>query len=83
MIKVKICLGTACYILGGAELISLKEHFTKEELKNISIEVETCIGICKNENAKPPYVFINNEIFENAELLMIVSEIKNLLNNKE
>ncbi len=83
MIKVKICLGTACYVLGGTEFTQLQDCFTEKELKNISFEISTCMDLCKLDNAKPPYVIINDELFENADKLLIIAEIKNILKEIE
>lgn len=47
-ILVRICSGTACYILGGAKLLTLQDYLTEEELKEVVIEGSPVWDFAKN-----------------------------------
>ncbi len=59
MIKVKICCGTSCYIMGSSELISM------DVLKQQSIDLQgsTCMNLCKEGDKRPPYITIDDETY--------------------
>lgn len=80
-LKVEICVGTTCYLLGASELQNL-ESFIPEELKSkVDICGVTCLELCKNENyGKAPFVRINEQdIIKNATVNKVVEEIKKRL----
>jgi len=79
-IKVKICLGTACYVMGGMDLMNIKEHLTQEEQEQVEISASTCLDYCKGEKSKPPYVVVNNKVYDNMDLYKLLKLIRNLLN---
>jgi len=79
MINVKICMGTACYIMGSAELLNFKEELTEEEMSLVKIEGSTCLGICNGYNPATPYAVINGDIIENATVDTLIEKVKELL----
>jgi len=79
MIKVKICVGTACYIMGGAELMSIQEHLSDEEKKQVSIEGSTCLGLCKEYNPSTPYAMIDDEVLPSATVDTLLDAIQKKL----
>lgn len=75
-IKVEICVGTTCHILGSSELQDI-EDFIPEELKD-SVEISgvPCLGACKNNNfGSAPFVRINGRIVGSANIHSIIEEI--------
>jgi len=83
MITVKICVGTACYIMGGANLLGIKDELTTEELEQINIEGSNCLGLCKGYNPATPYVMINDEVIEEASQEIILMKLRSMLSSKE
>jgi iron-hydrogenase subunit alpha len=80
-LKIEICVGTTCYLLGASELQSL-ENFIPEKLRSkVDICGVTCLELCKNENyGKAPFVRINEQdIITNATINKVVEEIKKRL----
>lgn len=73
-VKVEICIGTPCYLMGARELIDevqkmKKEYEDKIELKSLHCIEERC--------EKAPIVKINGEIYEEVtydKLQKIVKE---------
>jgi len=73
--KITICTGTACYVLGGANLLEL-EDFLPDELKSkVEVVGSACLGMCKNASpdSKPPFVKVGNEVIHSATVQKIIS----------
>ena len=62
MVKIKICCGTSCYIMGASELITLDNYN-----KNL-VEVEgcTCMNLCKDGDKRPPYVTVDGMVYSSV-----------------
>ncbi len=80
-IKVTICSGTACFVMGSSDILLLEEKLP-EHLKNIvEIDGATCLGYCKDlSNGKAPFVVINGEIISAATLPMVLNKIEEIAN---
>jgi len=76
-ISVKICCGTYCHVMGGADLQMPEEIIPAHLLKDTDFRYSTCMGRCR-EQAKPPYAEINGTIMEEASKEKIVTELENI-----
>jgi NADH:ubiquinone oxidoreductase subunit E len=79
---VTICTGTACFVMGGSELLLLEEQLP-DDLKNITeIEGSPCIAVCKqaeygkNQSDHAPFVLINGEVMEQATTVKIINYLR-------
>lgn len=80
-IKVSICTGTACFVMGASEIMLLEEELPPELRDMVEIEGVTCLDLCKNaECGKAPFVRINDEILAQATLLSVLEKIQQLAN---
>ncbi len=77
MVELKICSGTLCYIMGGADICEI-ERFLSDNIKDrVDIKASPCLGHCKDTiNVKPPCVEINNKRITEATIDKIVREIQ-------
>ncbi|MBN1113612.1 MAG: DUF1450 domain-containing protein [Bacteroidales bacterium] len=76
-IKVKICIGTLCYVMGGSELQLLEEHLPEELKKRVDIEGSICLGFCNsNEDEKPPFASVNGKCVSRASITKLINQIK-------
>jgi NADH:ubiquinone oxidoreductase subunit E len=82
--KVTICTGTACFVMGGSELLLLEEQLP-DDLKDITeIEGSPCISVCKQteygktQSDHAPFVMINNEVMEQATVGKIIDHLRKL-----
>lgn len=78
MIKIKVCCGTSCYIMGASELISM--DFSNN--RNIELEGTTCMDLCKDSKKRPPYVTINGVCHSQVtpnKLLKLIEEVQNAI----
>jgi NADH:ubiquinone oxidoreductase subunit E len=74
--KITICAGTACYVLGGANLLMLTESLPKEIRSNVEIAGSPCLGLCnKGPGMKPPFVMIDDLAIGEASIEKILHEL--------
>lgn len=78
-IKVSICTGTACYVMGASEILLLEESLSEDLKEMVEIEGITCLEKCKNtECGKTPFVLVNDEVIADATLSKILDKIMEL-----
>jgi NADH:ubiquinone oxidoreductase subunit E len=84
-ISVEICTGTACYCMGGADLLLLEEHIL-EQWKDqgadsqmfadrIKFRGAPCCDACRSGTQKPPFVRINGTLIGQADLEKVLDII--------
>jgi NADH:ubiquinone oxidoreductase subunit E len=62
MVKVEVCCGTACYLLGAANLMNIEEALPVDCHGKVEVEARTCLELCERENlGGAPYVRFNGE----------------------
>jgi NADH:ubiquinone oxidoreductase subunit E len=82
-IKVTICTGTACFVMGASDIMLLSEKLPPEMKDKVEIGGCTCMGECKGDkNGRPPYVKINDEIIREANLPVVIERIIELAAGK-
>lgn len=78
---VEICVGTLCYIMGGADLQLLEDELPEALRGCVKIKGSQCLELCGKEN-KPPIVLINNEPMFGATVPSIIKRIQHLENER-
>ena len=74
--KVTICTGTACYVLGGADLLLLQEYLPAKIAKDVEITGSPCLGLCHNDSAgKPPFALVDGNAMSSASVQAIVDRL--------
>lgn len=78
-VKVEICVGTHCTMMGAMNILELIDDM-KKEYQDQGIEVETvkCYQHCK-ENRVAPIVKINGDIIENATSERVMAKITEVI----
>ena len=63
-VKVEICCGTSCYLLGASELVDIELRLPPDIRGCVEITGRPCLELCERENiGQAPYVRFNeNEI---------------------
>ena len=83
-IPVKICTGTLCYIMGGAELQVLDEYLPEELIDKVNIQGTACLDCCNREESQnAPFVQVGDQIISKASVTKIVEAVKAQLIAKE
>ncbi len=64
-VSVRICVGTACFVQGGADLLLYQDFLDPVVLAGCDIQGISCIGGCKDDSmeVRPPYVEIDGKVF--------------------
>lgn len=79
-IKIEICCGTTCYLLGGAELMKLESSLPEDWLPALDIRAVPCAETCTRHNlGGAPFVSINGDVMANATLEKLHSMIRSML----
>ena len=81
MIKVEICCGTACYLLGAAKMMNLEDQLPSDCRGRVEVEAKTCLDLCERENlGGAPYVRFNgSEVMCQATVEKVVARVRELL----
>ncbi|MGH0054407.1 MAG: hypothetical protein ACQ5SW_13535 [Sphaerochaetaceae bacterium] len=64
-VNVKLCVGTACFVQGGADLLLYQDFLDPVVLAGCDIQGVSCIGGCKDAEMKvrPPYIEIDGQLY--------------------
>ena len=81
-IDLKICMGTMCYVMGGAELKSVTESLPDDIKEHVRVSYAPCLGKCDNAG-EPPYVELNGRVIARVSrsnlIQMLKEEVENAL----
>lgn len=78
-IKVRICVGTSCFVMGAAQIQSLEFNAPADIADKIEIIEERCMNLCKDitrQRNRGPFVFVNDELIEEATYEKVVAKIR-------
>ncbi len=80
-ISVKVCVGTTCFVMGGANLQELNDIIPKKFGDKVEISGSNCLGLCSInwEYSKAPYVKVNEEVISEATVEKVIAEIEKQL----
>ena len=66
-IKIDICCGTTCYLLGAADLIQLEARLPEEWRDKVEISAVPCLEACTTDKlGQAPFVRINGALIPRA-----------------
>lgn len=83
-VKVTICAGTTCYLMGASHLQMLEDHLPKALKPFVEIEGTRCLGLCKDDNyGSAPFVRLNDEIMAEANLMKVLERVEQLVRAEE
>ena len=75
-VKVQICVGTACHIMGAADLVNIEDLIAAPRRNQVEIVGVSCMGLCKDEaNGKPPFVTVDGQTMAQATLDRVLGAI--------
>ena len=78
-VKVRICVGTSCFVMGAAQIQSLEFNAPADIAEQIEIVEERCMNLCKDVKTKynhGPFVFVYDELVEEATYEKVVNKIR-------
>lgn len=78
-IRITICTGTACFVMGGSDLLLLEEQLPESLKEHVHITASTCIDVCQEDDqGKPPFVEIDGVVMSEASIPKIVKYLNEL-----
>ena len=77
-IKVEICLGTTCSVLGSFRLSALEEQLPPELKDRVEVVGCACLDVCHDRNyGNAPFVRINDDrIVDNATIEKVIDILR-------
>ncbi|MCQ2392076.1 MAG: hypothetical protein MJ240_11695 [Kiritimatiellae bacterium] len=80
-VKVEICCGTACYLLGAVHLMELEAQLPPEMRERVAFEAKSCLGQCENDRlGGAPFVRFNGtEMMSRATPGAVMARLRELL----
>jgi len=76
-VQVQICVGTACHIMGAADLITIEDLVAERLRDRVEVKGISCLDLCKDEaHGKPPFVIIDGETLAEATLDKVLRRIE-------
>ena len=80
-IKVVICAGTACHIMGGSELFLVKDRLDPALARRVAIEGSPCLDRCHAPSDKrpaggAPYALVDGVTIEHADIDTLAAAIR-------
>ena len=83
-IKVKICQGTTCFVMGGSVIKAIQDVLTQKYADMVEIVPVRCFEACHENDSfsKAPYVYINDEIIPEESVEKVTSLIESKLKNE-
>lgn len=82
VVDVKVCMGTECSMMGNLNLYESLEELKENYPNKIKLESVVCLKTCKLEEKIAPVVSINDEIRSSRRIDQVISEIINLIEDK-
>lgn len=78
-IKIRVCVGTHCYVMGNYDLKDIKNKLPDDLRDKVYVEGAVCLG-CDVMKKKPqhPYVEINGELMAGATLQLIIDRLRSI-----
>lgn len=68
MIKVEVCMGTTCFVLGGEQFTDFDKRLPKNLKDKVEVIGSRCLGLCRGTKfSGAPYVRINGVPVGNAD----------------
>lgn len=78
--KLDICCGTACYLLGAGKLMTIERDLPDQWRDKIEIRICPCLNLCMSEDLEgAPFVRLDGEIISKATPEKIMDRIREKL----
>ena len=83
-VEVKICAGTACFVMGAPQIQALEFNAPADIADKIEIIEVRCMNQCnKGGYNKGPFVEVNGELVEEATMEKVVAKVREMIAKEE
>lgn len=82
-VKVQVCLGTTCFVMGGSNLQELNDIIPEKYGDKVEVSGSNCLGLCSIqwEYSKAPYVKVDDDVVSEATVEKVLEAIDKKLGN--
>lgn len=83
-IKVKVCQGTTCYVMGGDVVKSILDTLAERYTDKVEIVSVRCFETCHKQDSfsKAPYVYVDDEVISSASVEKVINAIESKLSDE-
>ena len=82
-IKIEICCGTTCYLLGAADLLQLESRLPEEWKDLVDVSAVPCLAACTTDNlGGAPFVRIAGMLVPRASVESVCECLFELINGQ-
>ncbi|POR05194.1 hypothetical protein AU468_02280 [Alkalispirochaeta sphaeroplastigenens] len=75
--RVKICMGTACYVMGSTQLLRLEEEIGPDLCDLVEVEGVRCLGYCEDSSrGRAPFVTVDDECIADATVETVLEALR-------
>jgi len=79
-IRLEVCSGTACFVMGGSDLLTIFEYLTQEEQDRVSLAAVPCFEHCRGgDNLRPPFVVIDGTVYDKMSINRLSGMLKDMI----
>ncbi len=79
-VKVTICTGTTCHLMGASQFHTLKDHLDDDVRPYVEIEGSHCLGFCNSKDlGQAPFVLLNGDPVAKATLPKLVRWVEKMV----
>ncbi|MEM5948207.1 NAD(P)H-dependent oxidoreductase subunit E [Spirochaetia bacterium 38H-sp] len=79
-IRITVCVGTACYVMGGADILALRDDLPQEWDKHLEWEGSPCLNHCREMGTeRAPFVLVDGNLLEGATPERLKDKIAHLI----
>ncbi len=81
-IKVQVCQGTTCFVMGGDIIKEMLATLNNKYGDRVEVSSVRCLGACHQSDSfsKAPYICVDGEIVVSANLEKVIKIIESKLN---
>ncbi|MBO4760006.1 MAG: DUF1450 domain-containing protein [Spirochaetaceae bacterium] len=80
-IKISICTGTACFVMGASEIMLIEDNLPEDLRGKVEVEGITCLEKCKDSSCgKAPFVLVDGQLVQQATVNSVIEKIRTILN---
>ena len=83
-IKVKVCQGTTCFVMGGDTIKAILDTLTEKYADKVEVMPVRCLEMCHKQDqfSKAPFVCVDDEVVSSASVEKVINIIERKLNNE-
>ncbi len=81
-VHLQVCSGTACFVMGGSDLLTVFEYLNPEEQDRVSLAAVPCFEHCRNwKDMRPPFITIDGKLYDHMTMDKMLTLLREIINS--